>query len=148
MASVQEYDENGRSSAATFEIVGDDRAGSPVGAIAGAVVGGLPEATHSSTRGQAPVDLESRRARIDALESKIDVLLRQQSEGDEDSELRSAEGELATLQAFVETLMQGHPVTYGSDGQIIELSPDGTGRVVGHLPPQVSLSAGTKIKLR
>ena len=80
--------------------------------------------------GLYPADYLHKEPDIDAMEAEI-----------------PAWGRIAVIEAFVETLVQGHPVTFGRDGFIIELSPDGTERVLGHLPARGTLSAGTKIKI-
>ena len=50
--------------------------------------------------------------------------------------------ELATRQAFWQTLASGAPVLIAENGQLVEVSPDGNRRIIKELPAPTPVTAG------
>lgn len=48
--------------------------------------------------------------------------------------------ELATRQAFWQTLASGHSVTVSEGSNLVEIFPDGTKKIVGHITPAIKVS--------
>lgn len=57
-------------------------------------------------------------------------------------------GRQAVARAVAKARETGHRVTVGLDGQVVEIYPDGTRKVLKDLPPKVKVERGRRLRLR
>ncbi len=55
--------------------------------------------------------------------------------------------ETALRKAYIDALSHGHSVLQSAHGSLIEVSPDGSQRTLGPLPPRIAVDPRQKLKI-